>query len=360
MKNQKKFIITILKKINELAIAIRRRVNLMEVCGTHTQVVSRYGIRQLMPLNVRLISGPGCPVCVTAQEDIDAVVNLALAGIPVAVYGDALRVPGHYGSLDDAGVKTGKVFSVYSAEEALQLQKKHSEMIFFGFGFETTAPMTAWLIKKACLSGRRGLTVYSAHKLFLTAMKVLIKMEEIQIDGFISPGHVSTVTGIKPYRKMAVPQVITGFEPEDVLLGIYMLLCQIREGRKEVENEYLRSVREEGNQEAMKLMFDVFEPRDDNWRGFGVIPKAGLKIKDKYKEFDARLKYKNILDKIDFSKSRQPTACQCDKIILGIKSSRDCSLFKKKCTPDRPFGPCMVSVEGACNVEYRFNLKTYE
>ncbi len=340
-----------------MAVAIRRPINLMEVCGTHTQVVSRYGIRQLMPLNVKLISGPGCPVCVTTQEDIDAVVNLALAGIPVAVYGDALRVPGPYGSLDDVGVKTGKVFSVYSAEEVLQLQKKHLEIIFFGFGFETTAPITAWLIKKAFLSGRHGLTVYSAHKLFLRAMEALIKMEKIQIDGFISPGHVSTIIGIKPYRKMAVPQVITGFEPEDVLLGIYMLLRQIKEGVQEVENEYLRSVREEGNQRAVKLMFDVFEPRDDNWRGFGVIPKSGLKIKDKYKKFDARLKYKNILDKIDFSKSRQPTACQCDKIILGIKSPRDCPLFKKKCVPDRPLGPCMVSIEGACNVEYRYGKK---
>jgi len=338
-----------------MAVAIKRPINLMEVCGTHTQVISRCGIRQLMPLNIKLISGPGCPVCVTSQEDIDAVVNLALAGIPVAVYGDALRVPGYYGSLDNAGVKTGKVFPVYSAEEVLQLQKKHSEILFFGFGFETTAPMTAWLIKKAYLSNSQGLTVYSTHKLFLTAMAALIKMKEIQIDGFISPGHVSTITGIKPYRKMAVPQVITGFEPEDILLGIYMLLCQLKEERKEVENEYLRSVREEGNQEAMKLIFDVFEPRDDNWRGFGVIPKSGLKIKDKYKEFDARLKYKNILDKIDFSKSRQPPACQCDKIVLGIKSSRDCPLFKKKCVPDRPFGPCMVSAEGACSVEYRYN-----
>ncbi len=184
MKNQKKFIEDITQKINKTASAIKRQINLMEVCGTHTQVIRQCGIRNLMPKNVRLTTGPGCPVCVTSQEDIDAVVNLALAGVPVASYGDGIRVPGYYGSLEKARSNGAKVFSVYSVEETLLLQKKYPNLVFFGLGFETTAPMSAFAIKK-------GLTVFSSHKLFLPALKALLKIGELNIDGFICPGHVS-------------------------------------------------------------------------------------------------------------------------------------------------------------------------
>lgn len=340
----------VIKKINELAKEIGRKINIMEVCGTHTQAVSRYGIRELLPENIKLTTGPGCPVCVTNQEDIDAIVNLALAGIPVATYGDMLRVPGYFGSLDNAREKGAKIFSVYSVEEALELQKKYPDLVFFGLGFETTTPMTASAIQE-------GLTVFSSHKLFIPAMKALLKIGELKIDGFISPGHVSTVIGLKPYENMKVSQVITGFEPDDILLAVYMLLKQIKEDRKEVENEYIRSVKEKGNPKAYKSIFEVFDIVDGNWRGFGVIPKSGLKIKSKYKKMDARVKYKDILSKVDFSHSRKPTGCRCGEVIRGLITSRECPLFKKVCVPEKPYGPCMVSIEGACNVEYKYGKK---
>jgi hydrogenase expression/formation protein HypD len=354
----------IIKLIKETAHKIGRNVNLMEVCGTHTQAVARHGIRQLMPKNIKLISGPGCPVCVTAQEDIDAIVSLALAGVPVATYGDMLRVPGHFGSLDQAREKGAKVFSVYSTEDALELQKEYPDLVFFGLGFETTAPMTAYAVKK-------GLAVYSTHKLFLPAMKALLEIGELKIDGYICPGHVSTIIGVEPYKEMKVPQVITGFEADDILVAIFMLLKQIKEGRAEVENEYLRSVRSSGNPKAYKAIFDVFEVKGGNWRGFGVIPNSGLEIKKKYKAQDAKIKYKNIIKKSTIGNppassrkasraGRQSTignACRCGEIIRGLKKPKDCPLFKKACIPEKPFGPCMVSVEGACNVEYRYGDK---
>lgn len=345
MKNQvsKK----IINKINETAGKIGRDVNLMEVCGTHTQAVAQNGIKVILPKNVHLITGPGCPVCVTAQEDIDSIVNIALAGAPVATYGDMLRVPGYFGSLEDARSKGANVFSVYSVDEALELKNQHSNLVFFGLGFETTTPMTAYAIKK-------GLTVYSTHKLFLPAMKALLNLGEIRIDGFISPGHVSTIIGIDPYKDMKVAQVITGFTGDDVLLGILILLNQIQKGNKKVENEYVRSVREKGNPQAYNLIFDVFEEGDGNWRGFGIIPNSGLNIKEEFKNFDAKVKYKDIISKVDFSKSKKPTACKCGEIIRGLKSPRDCPMFGKICTPEKPFGPCMVSFEGSCNVEYRY------
>jgi len=361
MNNAEKLI----QKINETAKIIGRNINIMEVCGTHTQAVARYGIRELMPENIKLTTGPGCPVCVTAQEDIDAIVNLALAGIPVATYGDMLRVPGYYGSLEDARNKGAKVLDVYSVDDALELKNKYKDLVFFGLGFETTAPMTAYAIKK-------GLCVYSTHKLFLPAMRALLNIGELNIDGFLSPGHVSTIIGIEPYRDMQVAQVITGFTAEDVLVGIYMLLKQIKEKRTEVENEYLRSVKENGNPDALKIIHEVFDIKDgleasrqggsygaSNWRGFGNIPGSGLEIKKKYKNQDAKIKYKSIIEKSRLRRgfggqAKASNICKCGEVIRGLISSKECPMFKKVCTPEKPFGPCMVSEEGACNVEYRY------
>jgi len=351
MKNQE---LNILKKIHNLASDIGRLIQIMEVCGTHTQAISRCGIKSLLPKNIKLISGPGCPVCVTSQEDIDAIVNIALSGVPIATYGDIVRVPGCFGSLEQARQKGAKVFTVYSIEEAIFLQKKYPCLVFLGLGFETTAPMSAWAIKK-------GLVVFSIHKLFFPALKTLVEMKEIAIDGFICPGHVSTIIGTKPYKKLKARQVIAGFEQKDVLMAIYMLLKQVFEKRFVVENEYVRAVNPEGNIVAYKSIFEVFEPSDGDWRGFGIIPKTGLKIKNKYSKFDAKKKYKNILNKIDFSRSQKPITrlsgrqtCICGEIIRGLKNPHQCSLFKKVCTPETPVGPCMVSCEGACNVEYRY------
>ena len=339
----------VIKKIKALGADIGREVNIMEVCGTHTQAVARYGLRRLMPKNVHLTTGPGCPVCVTAQEDIDAIVSLALAGIPVATYGDMLRVPGFFGSLDEARSKGAKVFDVYSTEDALALQKDYPDLVFFGLGFETTTPMTAYAVKN-------GLTVYSTHKLFLPAMAALLEIGKLKIDGFLSPGHVSAIIGVKPYQNMRVSQVIAGFTAEDVLTAIYMLLKQIKEGRKDVENEYLRAVKERGNPEAEKAIFDVFDIKDGLWRGFGIIPKSGLEIKNKYKNQDAKIKYKDIIKspKSEIRNQKSETLCKCGEIIRGLKNPKECPMFKKACSPEKPFGPCMVSTEGACNVEYRY------
>ncbi len=346
MKNQKK-LEKILEQINAVAGKIKREVRLMEVCGTHTQAVRKFGIRELMPKNVKLVTGPGCPVCVTDQRDIDAVVVLARAGVPIATYGDVLRVPGSFGSLEKARREGAKVFPVYSVAEAVELKKEYDDLVFFGIGFETTAPMTAWGIKN-------GLTVYSAHKLFIPALAALATSQVTKIDGFIDPGHVSAIVGTEVYKDIKKPQVITGFEAEDVLVAIYLLLSQIAEGETEVENEYSRVVKKEGNTKAMELIFDVFEVGDGAWRGLGVIPQSGLEIKKKYKQFDAKLKYKDVLGKVDFSKSQKPTACRCGEVIQGIIDSRQCPMFGRACTPENPYGPCMVSVEGACNVEYRY------
>lgn len=336
----------LIKEIKKISQKIRRNVQLMEVCGTHTQAISRAGIRDVLPKNIKLITGPGCPVCVTAQKDIDAIVNLALAGVSVATYGDVLRVPGAFGSLDEAREKGAQVFDVYSTEDALELQKKYSDLVFFGLGFDTTAPMTAYAIQK-------GLTVYSTHKIFVPAMEALLEMGEIKIDGFIDPGHVSAIIGTKPYESMKVPQVITGFETQDVLEGILMLLRQIKNGRQEVENQYTRAVKKEGNPEARKITYEVFEAGGGLWRGFGDIPGSGLEIKEKYKDQNAKVKYEDILEKIDFSQSVEPAGCRCGEIIRGLISPETCPMFAKACTPDNPIGPCMVSIEGACNNFYR-------
>ncbi|EKD46617.1 MAG: hypothetical protein ACD_67C00147G0004 [uncultured bacterium] len=337
----------IIRKIHDIANSIKGDVHIMEVCGTHTQAISHFGIRQLMPKNVILATGPGCPVCVTAQEDIDAIVNIAKAGIPVATYGDVLRVPGYYGSLDEAREKGAKVFDVYSTEDVIELQKKYPNIVFFGMGFETTTPMTAWAIKN-------GVTVYSTHKLFLPAMHALIDRQEVRIDGFLSPGHVATIVGSEQFKDLNVSQVVTGFEALDILIGIYMLLRQIRDGRKVVENEYVRLVKNDGNKKAQKMIHDVFEVGDGNWRGFGIIPGSGLEIKKKCEKFDAKKKYKDIILKMDLKKSQKQTGCKCGEIIRGLMLPEKCPMFGKTCTPDKPYGPCMVSMEGACNVYFRY------
>ena len=397
----------ILRKINNLSAKINRQVVLMELCGTHTEAVARHGIKKLLPKNIKLLSGPGCPVCVTDQRDINAVIALALEGIPIACYGDALRVPGTlivpntkyqipntgFG-LDKARELGAEVTEVYSAEDALKLQKIKPNLVFFGLGFETTTPMTASAIK-------RGLTVYSSHKAFVPAMKALLNTPSLKIDGFINPGHVSTIIGINPYKKLkytpsviarshqatkqsqtycakeeiaalpelapskiegvarndnAIPQVIAGFEASDVIIAIYMLLKQIAENRAEVENEYTRLVRPEGNPKARELINEVFEIGDAYWRGIGKIPNSGFEIRKKYAEFDAKLKYKEIFNSLNTKYQILNTGfgCICGAILRGLKEPKDCKLFNKKCTPANPIGACMVSSEGACEIEAKF------
>lgn len=344
----------ILDEIKKLAKSIGRETRLMGLCGTHSQTIAQYGLKNLLPRNIKLVAGPGCPVCVTAREDIDTVIGLALAGIPLAVYGDTLAVPGSTESLENARQKGADIKIIYSIKEALEEQKIKPDLVFFGVGFETTAPMTAWAIKQ-------GLRVYSAHKFFPPAMAALLKNKKNKIDGLIDPGHVSAIIGESPYKKFEIPQVITGFEPEDVLMAVLMLLNQIAEGKRDLENEYGRVVKKNGNEKAINLINEVFEQCDAEWRGIGLIKNSGMKIRKKYSTCDTKIKYRRTIAKILSQTKTKKTAClpdrqacRCGEILQGLIEPNQCPLFKKICTPKNPFGACMVSIEGTCNIEYKY------
>lgn len=340
----------ILKSIKEKAKKIKRKVIFMELCGTHSQSVAKYGIKNILPKNIKLLSGPGCPVCVLDQKDIDVIVGLALAGIPVAVYGDSVNVPGNLMSLDSARQKGADVNIIYDAGQALKLRKEKPNIVFWGIGFETTTPMTAWAIKK-------GLNVFSSHKLFPPAMEALLAEKDLKIDGFINPGHVSAIIGTEIYKKFKVPQVIAGFMERDVLLAIDMLLKQILNKEAKVENEYARVVKKNGNKKAVNLTQEVFETGDASWRGLGIIKNSGLKIKKKYKNQDAEFIHQTLIAKIRKNIKPRHNACQCGLILKGVKEPNECPLFNKICNPDNPQGACMVSVEGACHIEYNLRKK---
>ncbi len=341
---------SLISEINEKAKKIGRPLRFMELCGTHSQTIAEHGIKSLMPKNIKLVSGPGCPVCVTDQSDIDIVVGLALEGIPIAIYGDTINVPGNLMSLEEAGRNGADVQVMYDITEAVEMRKQKPGLVFFGLGFETTAGMTAWAVKE-------GLIVYSAHKIFPPAMAALLANKDIKVDGFIDPGHVSSIIGMEPYKQFRLPQVIAGFEGEDVLLAINMLLDQILSGEARVENAYTRLVKKAGNPKARKLIEEVFEIADAKWRGLGEIRGSGLKIRKKYQKQDAEFVYRDLIKKIRQEIKPKPSACKCGLVLQGLIESKDCPLFGKVCTPDKPQGACMVSVEGSCNVEYRYNRK---
>ena len=335
----------IITKINKLAKEIGRPIKLMEVCGTHTQTIAKYGIKSILPKNIKLVSGPGCPVCVTPQRTIDEAVTLALNKIPIATYGDMLRVPGSESSLETAKQTGADVFIVESTIDAVRLKKTHPNIVFLGIGFETTTPMSAWAVKN-------GLDILCAHKTIPEAMNLIVSDPKNEIDGFLNPGHVSSIIGLEPYKKINAPQVIAGFEPEDVLQSILMLLRQIKNNEKKVENQYTRAVKEEGNPKARQLIESVFEKCDANWRGLGSIPKSGLMLKYEYIEQDARKKHADILKNIP--KPKENKACRCAEVIMGKIEPKECPLFSKACTEDNPIGPCMVGAEGACRISYKY------
>jgi hydrogenase expression/formation protein HypD len=337
----------IIKNIHEKAEKINRPLRFMELCGTHAETIARHGIKNILPENIKLISGPGCPVCVTDQEDIDTIVSLALNSIPVACYGDAANIAGNLGSLETARQNGADVNIVYDIAEAIKLKKEKPQLVFWGIGFETTTPMTAWAILQ-------GLTVFSSHKLFPPAMEMLLKNGKIKVDGFLDPGHVSAIIGTEVYNQFDILQVVAGFLAIDVLKAIDMLLGQIIQGETKVENEYIRLVKKDGNIEARKIIDQVFEVRDSKWRGLGEIKKSGLKIRSKYKKQDAEVIYKNTIDEARKKIKSKKNACRCGEVLQGLIESADCPLFSKICTPDNPQGACMVSAEGSCNIEFRF------
>ena len=327
---------------------------LMEVCGTHTVAIARNGIRGLMPEGVRLASGPGCPVCVTSNHDIDKVIALArVPEVTIATFGDMTRVPGSTSSLLAEQAAGRAVEIVYSPLDALRLAQENPDrqIVFVGVGFETTTPLVAMAIKRARAMGLANFTVYGAHKNMPGALEVIIN--DPALDALILPGHVSTIIGAEPYRflaeKYGIPGVITGFEPVDVLQGIAMIMCQLHEGRAEIEIAYARGVMPEGNPVALAAIDEVFETCSATWRGLGEIPGSGYRIREEFADFDAMRRFQPDVEEV-----REHKGCRCGDVLRGIMAPSECPLFRKVCTPENPVGPCMVSSEGSCAAYYRY------
>ncbi len=339
---------------------IRRRsktpVRFMEFCGGHTATILRYGIRQVLPATIEMLSGPGCPVCVTANVDLDKAIALAqMPGVIVTTFGDMLKVPGSYSSLQKIKAQGADVRIVYSTMDAIHTAEENpsERVVFLGIGFETTAPTIAASVLYAEEKHLKNYYVLSTHKLCPPVIKALLDSGEVNLDGLICPGHVSTVIGSRAWdfiaRDYAIPCVVSGFEPLDVLQCIDMLVTQIEEGNSKVEIAYRRGVRPEGNPEALRLMYEVFEPCPAQWRGMGTIPDSGLKLRSTYQHFDAECAFD-----IDPGPTREPQGCICGDILRGGKTPLDCRLFGNSCTPEDPVGPCMVSSEGSCATYYLY------
>lgn len=342
------------EKIHEIS---KKKLRLMEVCGTHTMSIFRHGIRSVLPGTITLLSGPGCPVCVTAQKDIDAFIEFSkLKDVIVTTFGDLIKVPGSVSSLGRQKAEAADVRIVYSVFDAVRIasENKDKEVVFCGVGFETTIPTIAAGILMAKGQGLTNFSVYSANKLTPPALAALMETKGIEINGFILPGHVSVITGTKAYlstfEKYDIPSVIAGFEPIDILQAILILIEQNERGRPALVNAYPRAVSDEGNTKAKQIMEEVFELCHATWRGIGEIPFSGMGLKKSYEAFDAALKFNMNLPDVP-----EPKGCACGQILMGLKTPEECGLYKKKCTPMTPVGPCMVSSEGSCAAFYKYS-----
>lgn len=332
-----------------------RRFRIVHVCGTHEDAIMKNGIRNMLPRNVEVLMGPGCPVCTVPPNRIDYTIRLAEEGAIVTTFGDMMRVPAGLGSLADAKSRGHDIRMVYSIHDAVKIAKENPdrEVVHFAVGFETTAPTTA----SELLAGPpENFSVYSAHLLIPPAMEALLEMGVSQIDGFIDPGHVSTIIGEIGYQavheKYPVPQVIAGFEPLDILFSIALIIKQKNEGRAEIENTYQRAVKPKGLPKALEMLDKVFESEDAPWRGIGTIPKSGLQLRPEYEQYDASKKF-NIIVESDYS---MPPGCKCGEVLRAMIYPWDCPLFNKTCNPDNPVGPCMVSHEGSCYIAARYGV----
>lgn len=332
------------------------KATIMEVCGTHTVSIARNGIRSLMPEGIRLASGPGCPVCVTANYDIDTVIALSrIPNVIIATFGDMTRVPGSTSSLLKEKAAGHAIEIVYSPLDALKLAADNpdKEVVFVGVGFETTTPLVAMVIKRAEALALENFSVFVAHKNMPGALEAIINDPELKVDALILPGHVSTIIGMEPYRFLAdryhMPGVITGFEPVDILQGLAMIMRQLHEGRAEIEIAYSRGVMPEGNPTAIAAINEVFDTCPAQWRGLGEIPDSGYRIKDSFARFDAVAKLKPEVEK-----TQEPKGCRCGDILRGIMAPNECPLFRTLCSPENPVGPCMVSSEGSCAAYFRY------
>jgi hydrogenase expression/formation protein HypD len=344
----------LIQKIKSIS---KQDVHLMEVCGTHTVAIFRSGIRSVLPQTISLLSGPGCPVCVTDQGEIDAFIELArIDNVIIATFGDLMRVPGTQSTLQKESAAGKDIRIVYSTFDALEIARQNpaKKVVFLGVGFETTAPTIAAAILSAAQTGINNFSVISAHKLVPPALEALIAAEQIRIDGFILPGHVSVIIGLNAYRfffdRHRVPCVVAGFEPTDILQAITLLVEMLEDGRAALDNAYPRAVTPEGNTKAQQILDEVFEPADACWRGIGVIPQSGLKIREKYAAHDAQ----KLFD-VQVPDAKTPQGCACGEILIGTKTPPECALYKKVCTPMDPVGPCMVSTEGTCAAYYKYH-----
>lgn len=359
----KKVILSLLGEIQRKANSVSSSVRVMEVCGTHTMTIHKFGLKKLMKeAGVEMVSGPGCPVCITPNEIHEAAINLVTQkrDVILATFGDMTRVPTNQGSLQTAVPASGsKVQVVYSPKKAVELAQVHpqKDVVFFGAGFETTIPGIALTLKQARAEGLTNYSILTAFWLIPPALKALVEDKYLSINGFIYPGHVSAIIGEKPYHFIAqnyhIPGTIAGFEPSDILLAVSSILDQITEGRPAVANQYTRVVQASGNSRAQQVMDELLIPKDTYWRGLGLIPQSGLKIKKEFSSFDAESKYAFNIQ----TGSQDLPGCRCGDVLKGKISPSQCPLFSSHCLPRSPHGPCMVSVEGACFAHYKYRTR---
>ncbi|MFO8033101.1 MAG: hydrogenase formation protein HypD [Desulfohalobiaceae bacterium] len=345
------------KFIQAIESHLQQPFHFMEVCGTHTMSIFQSGLRSILPQGLVHVSGPGCPVCVTSQGEIDLCLQLAARpGVMLATFGDMLKVPGSRGqSLQGLQAEGSRIRVCYSPLQAVELARQNPELqvVFLAVGFETTAPTVAAAVQQAKVMGLANFKILSLHKLLPPALRQLVQDPGLSIQGFILPGHVSAIIGIEPYRflsrEFALPAVISGFEPLDILQALFMLLKMQDAGRPDIENQYTRVVREQGNPKARQIMQEVFVSGPGRWRGLGEIPDSGLYLAPRYKEFEAREAF--ALEQVQ---EEERSGCRCGEVLQGRISPRDCGLFGAACTPASPVGPCMVSTEGSCAAYYKY------
>jgi hydrogenase expression/formation protein HypD len=334
------------------------RSRFMHVCGTHQDTIVQFGLEEMLAdAGVEICQGPGCPVCVTTSKEIADAITLARNGVTITAFGDMMRVPTTIGSLFDAKADGADVRIVYSIEDAVKMASEQTKpLVFVSVGFETTAPSTCVPLKKGNLP--KNFSVYSCHRICPPILEAIFDMGETKMNGMIMPGHVSVITGLQPFRtfseRYGMPQVVAGFEPLDILMASYMLTKQIAEGRAEVENEYTRVVKENGNPIARKLMDDTFIPVDREWRGFPVIKKSALSLKPEFAEHDATVVHEKVIS-LTPNVEAEAAGCKCGEVLRGLIRSEECPMFGKVCKPTNPRGPCMVSAEGNCSIAYRFS-----
>ncbi len=336
-----------------------RPVSVMEVCGTHTVAIARSGLRELLPENIRLISGPGCPVCVTDDLDLDLVIALAKEpGITMATFGDMMRVPGTRSSLLEAKSLGADVRVVYSPTDAVALAVANPDrqVVFLAVGFETTIPTVAVAVEQAVQQGLRNFSIFSLHKLVPPVMEALLTDPEVRLDAFINPGHVCTILGTEPFRfipeQYGKPCVVTGFDAVDIMEALLMILQQYNQGRPSVEIQYKRAVRPEGNPVARAYIDKYFTPVTACWRGIGEAPGSGLALREEFARLDAQRRFP-----ITVTPGKRVRNCSCGQVLKGLKLPYECALFGKACTPMKPVGPCMVSTEGSCAAYYRYGTQ---